>query len=69
LTGLADQCLHDVQWQYPIASGAPLISNFTAPQKQLPEVPFMGVSFQKTTVDARRKGLRIAFQRCIGPST
>jgi hypothetical protein len=36
LTGPADQCRHDSQWQYPIASGDPDTSISTAPQKQLP---------------------------------
>jgi hypothetical protein len=37
LTGPADQWRHDSQWQYPIAAGAPVTSNFTSPQKQLPD--------------------------------
>jgi hypothetical protein len=36
LTGPADQCRHDVQWQYPMPAGSPLTVNCTAPQKQLP---------------------------------
>jgi hypothetical protein len=36
LTGPADQCRHDSQWQYPIAAGSPDTVNSTAPQKHLP---------------------------------
>jgi hypothetical protein len=36
VTGAADHDRHDPQWQYPIASGAPLTSISTAPQKQRP---------------------------------
>ena len=35
-TGAADQDRHALQWQYPIASGAPFTSISTAPQKQCP---------------------------------
>jgi hypothetical protein len=36
LTGPPDHDLHDRQWQYPIASGSPETSSFTAPQKHSP---------------------------------
>ena len=35
-TGAADQDRHALQWQYPIASGAPFTSISTASQKQCP---------------------------------
>jgi hypothetical protein len=35
-TGPPDQERQDLQWQYPMASGAPETSSRTAPQKQLP---------------------------------
>jgi hypothetical protein len=35
-TGAADQDRHELQWQNPIASGEPLTSISTAPQKQRP---------------------------------
>jgi hypothetical protein len=36
LTGAADHERQDLQWQYPIASGAPWTSTSTDPQKQVP---------------------------------
>lgn len=36
LTGPADQCRQESQWQYPIPAGAPATVKCTAPQKQLP---------------------------------
>src|SRR5262245_55284629 len=36
LTGPADQLRHELQWQNPIAAGAPVTVISTAPQKQLP---------------------------------
>src|SRR5262249_39036321 len=35
-TGPPDHERQDRQWQYPIASGAPVTSSVTAPQEQLP---------------------------------
>jgi hypothetical protein len=35
-TGPADQERHELQWQYPIASGFPVTSISTEPQKQDP---------------------------------
>ena len=35
-TGPPDHDRQDRQWQYPMASGAPVVSSLTAPQKQLP---------------------------------
>src|ERR1700730_7541533 len=43
-TGAADQDRHALQWQYPIASGAPFTSISTAPQKQCPSCVAMFVS-------------------------
>jgi hypothetical protein len=36
LTGPADHFRHESQWQYPIATGSPVIVNWTAPQKHDP---------------------------------
>jgi hypothetical protein len=35
-TGPADHRRQESQWQYPIATGSPVTSNCTAPQKQAP---------------------------------
>jgi hypothetical protein len=44
-TGPPDHERQELQWQYPIASGEPVTSTLTAPQKQLPEcamaIPFI----------------------------
>jgi hypothetical protein len=36
LTGDADHARQESQWQYPIATGAPVTVNSTAPQKHSP---------------------------------
>jgi hypothetical protein len=43
LTGPADQCRHEAQWQYPMALGSPVTSKLTSPQKQL---PFIALIYQ-----------------------
>lgn len=40
VTGLADHCRHEWQWQYPMASGFPATQSSTAPQKQRPLYSF-----------------------------
>src|SRR5450432_1101077 len=47
LTGPSDHDRHERQWQYPMASGDPVTSISTAPQKQLPIWVMMHVSLQK----------------------
>jgi hypothetical protein len=50
-TGPADHDLHDLQWQYPIASGAPDTSSLTAPQKQVPLCVAILISYCKTILN------------------
>jgi len=61
-TGPPDQERQERQWQYPMASGAPVTSTSTAPQKQLP-VCFMYVLPQLAEID------RIGFCQGISIAT
>src|SRR5262245_60630227 len=45
LTGPADHSRHELQWQYPIASGSPSTRTSTAPQKQRPTNSFAFIVF------------------------
>jgi hypothetical protein len=48
-TGPPDQERQERQWQYPIASGAPVTSTVTAPQKQFPTC-FIGFSIDAGSI-------------------
>jgi predicted RNA methylase len=45
LTGPADQCRHEAQWQKPITAGVPVTLSLTLPQKQLAEWVVMNPPF------------------------